>query len=244
VIIIPSKLTYDKHLVLFQSTRKGGLSKGAYASCNMSISTDDNQISVEKNREILFASLDISQNNLAEAVQTHSANIEKIDKPGIYNNCDALITDEKGLYLSIQTADCLPILIWDNSNRAIGAIHSGWWGTEKFILKKTIDGLVANYNSDVSNLNLYIGTGMTQKYFEVGQEFQSIFDSKYVCMHDSKLFMDNVMANYDQAIASGILKSNIEVSPYCSFGDEDLFYSYRRDKGVTGRNIAVIGWWQ
>ncbi len=117
-------------------------------------------------------------------------------------------------------------------------------GNGKFILKKTIDGLVANYNSDVSNLNLYIGTGMTQKYFEVGQEFQSIFDSKYVCMHDSKLFMDNVMANYDQAIASGILKSNIEVSPYCSFGDEDLFYSYRRDKGVTGRNIAVIGWWQ
>ncbi|MEJ2105542.1 MAG: peptidoglycan editing factor PgeF [Ignavibacteriaceae bacterium] len=207
---------------------------------NMSYSVGDDKKIVDVNRKRFFRELGLNEKTISYQKQVHGDSIKEAE---IYGNCgesDALITTKKNLGLAISSADCPAIFIYDPVQKVVAAVHSGWRGTEKKILKKTILQLKENFKSVPSNLVCYIGPSISQKNYKVGEEVASKFDDKFVIKSSNKFYLDLAGANFQMLINSGVNKNNIQVSILCSFEYENLLHSYRRDGLKSGRALGVI----
>lgn len=220
------------------STKQGGNSPFYN---NMSFKVGDEEQAVKNNRNKFFGSLGIDQKMLAIPQQVHSDNIWVINKPGFYKNTDGLITVTPDIYLIISTADCHSVLIYDNVNRAIGNIHSGWRGTQKKIVAKAVELMINELGSKPENLSVFIGPGISRNNFEVGSEVAEMFDSKFIETRNRKYFVDLKSHIIDQLNTLGIANNQIEAYPYCTFMMRDYLHSFRRDRGKSGRMFSVIG---
>ena len=209
----------------------------------MSTSRGDSMENISKNRQLFLDEYDISELNLAQAKQISSDGIQIVEKAGTFEDCDAMITNSSGVFLSILTADCSPILLWSNVAPVVAAVHSGWQGSELDLLGKTIEKLLNSFAISTDSLNMVIGPGLSQENFEVGPEFTDKFPDNYLKAQSNspRYQFDNNSYLRDVAISRGVPKTQIEVLDYCSFRDEELFFSHRRDKNVTGRMMSVIG---
>lgn len=209
----------------------------------MSISRGDLPLNVNQNRRLFLDALGVPESGLAQAVQISRDCVRQVETTGEYPDCDAMITSSTKVYLSILTADCTPILIWADHNPVIAAVHSGWQGSELDLLGKTIKMMITDYHVKSDSLNLVIGPGLSREYFEVGPEFRTKFPPAYLKGHQGsgKIFFDHNAYLRESAIRQGVPGHKIEILDYCSYRDEDLFFSHRRDRGITGRMISVIG---
>lgn len=244
--IAPACFRQYGDLIALQSTRNGGVSEGAYFSLNLGSNTGDEAERVHENTIRLCTALGIDAGQLVSSVQVHGTAILAAEKPGHYQGFDAIITDKKDLFLCIFTADCYPVLIYDPQHNASGAIHAGWKGSAGGIVMKTIEAMQARFNTIPEKCLAYIGTGISPQAYEVGREVALEFppDSYQHSPFrhkEEKYLLDLGMVNYRQLLASGIPPSNIERSPFCSVSNSELFYSYRRDHGNTGRMVSLIG---
>ncbi len=244
--IVPAFFRQYSDLIALQSTRNGGVSEGAYFSLNLGSNTGDEAEKVHENTLRLCAATGIDACQLVSSVQLHGTAILTAEKPGHYQGYDALITDKKDLFLCIFTADCYPVLIYDPQHNACGAVHAGWKGSAGGIVIKTIEAMQARFRTLPEECLAYIGTGISPEAYEVGREVALEFppDSyqRSPARHqEEKYLLDLGMVNYRQLLASGIPPSNIERSPFCSVRNSELFYSYRRDQGKTGRMVSLIG---
>lgn len=182
--------------------------------------------------------------------QTHGDNIVIIDhhnKNQIHANTDALITATKGIPIGVVTADCVPILIHDEENNVVAAIHSGWRGTQKEISRKTIGIMMQKFNSKPEILKVAIGPSISPSVYEVGIEVREKFlttDKNYGTFfkprENNKYLFDLWDANAYQLRKAGINTKHIYISKTCTFTQNHKFYSARRDGVETGRNAAVI----
>jgi YfiH family protein len=221
------------------STKNGG--EPPYYN-NLSKHVGDDIETVLHNRRRFCISLGIDISRLAHANQIHSANVSVIDQPGLYKECDTLITAEENLYLVISVADCLPVMIYDNQKKVIANIHSGWRGTQLGIAGAAVEKMRSRFGSLPEDMTVFIGPGISAENFEVGEEVAELFESKYVKKKNSQKYSADIkQCVYDQLTDSGILKQNIEISPYCTFSHKDYLHSYRRDRESSGRMFAVIG---
>jgi len=209
----------------------------------MSLSQGDAPEHVTLNRHRFLDKLSIPEKDLAQAVQIGRDGIAFVQTPGKYSDCDALISRTKGIFLSILTADCAPVLIWSTEEPVVAAVHSGWNGSELDILGQTIQSLIDAFNVSPRSLYLVIGPGLTQENFEVGTEFKEKFPLEYLepDPETGQFYFDNNRFLKDSAVKRGVFASHIEILDYCTYRDENLFFSHRRDKGVTGRMMSVIG---
>jgi YfiH family protein len=205
----------------------------------MSLTVGDKPEIVWENRTAFAKELGLGIEQIAFQKQIHSDIITIIDKPGTIENSDAMITSKEVIGLAISTADCTPIFIYDFQNCVIAAVHSGWRGTQKKILAKTLIKLKNDYNSKPEDLIVFAGPSISQKNYKVGEEVASLFDSKYVITESNKLYLDVLSANVDMLFDFGISKSNIEISPLCSYSDKFL-HSFRRDGEKSGRALGII----
>jgi hypothetical protein len=244
--IVPHCFHQFSQLIALQSTRTGGISNGPYSSLNLGSNTEDSAENVHLNTLRLCSAIGIDPERMVSSVQVHGTEILAADKPGRHKGFDALITDKKNLFLCIFTADCYPVLIFDPRHQAAGAVHAGWKGSAGHIVMKTIAAMQKNFNSIPGECFAWIGTGISADAYEVGLEVAREFPpenwrrSTFSEENDTYM-LDLSLANYQQLLASGIPQSNIERSRFCSFCDSDLFYSYRRDNGKTGRMVSLIG---
>ncbi|MCB0753123.1 MAG: peptidoglycan editing factor PgeF [Ignavibacteriae bacterium] len=206
---------------------------------NLSKSIGDDEKKVIENRSKFFAEFDLSLENVVIQKQTHSSIVNFVDKFVNSLEGDALITKTKNLGLAVSTADCTNIYIYDCKEKVIAAVHSGWEGTEKKILAKTIQKLKDDFNSNPQNLFIYFGPSISQQYYEVGKEFLNKFDKKYLTQNGEKYLLDLKAANKDMLLNLGVPNSQIEISEICSFENPN-FHSYRRDKKNSGRAFGVI----
>jgi len=209
----------------------------------MSTSRGDSEANVASNRKTFLKEFRISEAQLAEPLQISRDGIKIVDTPGIYANQDALITTRPGLFLRVLTADCSPILIWSLNDRVVAAVHSGWQGSELDILGQTLQLMKMKLGVDLDSLCIALGPGLTQEKFEVGPEFKEKFSSEYLLPlqgKDKYLFNNNAYLR-DTAIKQGVPADQIETLAYCSYRDDELFFSHRRDGGTTGRMMSVIG---
>lgn len=226
-----------------QSTRHGGVSSAPFDSLNMGFSTTDVPENILKNRSLFYNALTIPEKNIVLSKQTHGKEILVANVPGRHEGFDAIITDTNGLYAIISVADCTPVLVYDKKNNACAAIHAGWRGTEQQIVLHTLEKMKNEFGTKGENCLAFIGACIGYRHFEVGEEVAEKFSDQHKRFdnENKKHFVDLKSANQFQLLASGMKKENIEISSYCTIADNDKFFSYRKEKGLTGRMIAVIG---
>ena len=226
--------------IIFGLSTKSHHQKKDILNFNMSKSIGDSEEIVISNRKFLFNKLGLSLDNVIVQKQTHSDIINIVDHFEENLIGDALITKSRNLGLAISTADCTNIYLYDSENKVIAAVHSGWMGTEKRILEKTLHRLFDEFKSIPKNIYVYFGPSICQKNYEVGAEFKSRFDEKYMLPSNEKWILDLKSANKDMLLKNGITGAHIEMSEICSFENKN-YHSYRRDKDESGRALGVIG---
>lgn len=167
---------------------------------------------------------------------------------------DAMITDQAGMLLAIQTADCLPVLMIDPSRKVIAAIHAGWRGLLKRILMKTIEKMQKDYSTIPGDCLAVIGPGIGPCCYKVGEEMVHEFTKAFVggnfffrdlTQKDSNSpktrSLDLIAAAKCQLLESGVLPRSIFGYEDCTGCRTDLFFSHRAEGERTGRMMSVIG---
>ncbi|MFH1097636.1 MAG: peptidoglycan editing factor PgeF [Candidatus Desantisbacteria bacterium] len=191
--------------------------------------------------------------------QIHGNNIYKPEKRCVYPpEADALITNRKGITLSIFTADCLPIFILDPENGAIGLVHAGWRGTMSRIVQRTMEEMGKAYQTNPSSCLAGIGPGICGKCYEVGlpvveymlAEFKGFthflqqkgrrHSGKGSISINGKNLLNLSSLNKQQMLEAGVLEKNISVCEYCTAENNSLLYSYRMEGENAGRMMSVL----
>jgi YfiH family protein len=242
MLIIP-KIFDPSIIIAAQSTRLGGISPIPYESMNLGLSVKDNRENVLKNREIFFSKLGIDTDDVTKSHQVHGTEVMVVDKPCSTEGFDGLVTNKKGIYLAVSIADCTPILIHDTRNNAVAALHAGWRGTAGKIIDRAFQKMKDNYGTEGKDCKAFIGACISYDSFEVGEEVAMNFDNevKRFDHQKQKWFVDLKEANRKLLLKNGVLPQNIEMSEYCTVKNNDIFFSHRKEKGLTGRMMAVIG---
>ncbi|MDD5729719.1 MAG: peptidoglycan editing factor PgeF [Candidatus Omnitrophica bacterium] len=225
--------------IVFGSSRK---SHG-----NMSLCYGPAQDSV-KNRRVFLSELGIDYRALVCAKQVHSDKIRYVTPFDsgkgalVYDTAiedtDALITDHPGLPLSIFSADCLVVFLFDPVKRALGLVHAGWRGTKQNIAAKTVGAMQERFSVDPRHLHAMLSPAIRSCCYEVGKEIRDFFP-EYVIEREGRLYLDLAKANKNTLLASGIKEENIFDSMVCTACNNDEFYSYRKEKDSSGRMMSV-----
>jgi YfiH family protein len=216
------------------STRLGGASEGPYASLNLGILTDDDPESVVANRRRLAAELDVDAETATMAWQVHGADVVRADGRGIarpgtaLERCDGLWTDEPGRGLMLLAADCLPVaLARANGTPGLAVLHVGWRGL--------LAGIVAAGARALGGgpLRAAIGPGIGPCCYEVGDDVATLFRERSGGDVVAGRHLDLAGAAERELRAAGA--EAVERVDLCTSCEEELFFSHRRDRGVTGR---------
>jgi polyphenol oxidase len=243
MILRPQIFDQFPHVIAAQSTRKGGVSKSPYDSMNLGSMTADDIFNIEENKRLFSNGIGFEKSQIVRSKQTHGTEILTAARGGNFEGYDALITDEVNLLLCVSTADCVPILVYDDKNKSVAAIHAGWKGTCANLVTKTIAKLKSEYNASAKQVFAYIGPSIGECSFEVDEDVAKSFEKEFVRYDEikEKYFIDLKAHNKNQLLECGINEANIEVSPYDTYQRTDLFYSHRRENGLTGRMYTAIG---
>lgn len=199
-----------------------------------------------KNRQKLLKSLGLENKKIVHALQKHTNRvecIENLDNLDNLENIDGFITKSKDFVIFTYYADCLPIFILDKKQKAFGVAHSGWVGTYNEIIINLIDKMLDVFNSNLDDLIIALGIGISQEDYEVGEEFYKNFLDKFgECVNTSfkfekgKIYFDNTKLNAKFAQNRGIKQIIIDDR---GVKKADTF-SHRLDKENVGRSAAII----
>ncbi len=202
-------------------------------------------------RKELANALQVNPQNFVFPRQIHSDHIALIDNPVDFNEIqetDAIITNQPGMCICVQTADCVPLLLYDPHHRVVAAVHAGWRGTVNKIIAKTIHQMQLHFDSEPDELVTGIGPSIHLHAYEVGPDVISAVRDAFPdhrellkpSLNGEKAFFDLWNANKVLMIESGMKEEHIEIMGMCSYSHEELFYSYRRDGADTGRMVSGI----
>jgi YfiH family protein len=243
-----SSLTSFPNLEHAVFTRHGGISKGAFSSLNVRFGIGDSIENVIHNREKIAKVLTINSTQIISANQTHSDQIAFIksgenltfakNSVGELENCDALITDQEGVFIMIQVADCQALFFYDPVQKVIAGVHAGWKGLLNEIIPKTIKAMQVKFACDPQNLIVSISPSLSWRNAQF-VERETIFLHDYYKFFKKPDLVDLEAISRNQLIIAGVKASNIECSQKCTF-EEDEFFSYRRSF-ETGRFACLIG---
>jgi len=199
-------------------------------------------------REAMSQEFNIPGDKIYLPVQKHTSRIQVLESGMSPDMADAVVTARKNIFIGILVADCVPILLYDKKVEGIGAVHAGWRGTAKQILKKTIQVMQDRFCSSPCNILMAIGPSIRQCSYEVDEDVKSSVEGAtgqgdYFRREGNKYYIDLSSANRMQALSIRILPENIWQSEECTYCNPERFYSYRRSKGTQGRQGGFIGMW-
>jgi YfiH family protein len=235
------------------TTRHEGVSRPPYNSLNLGMNTQDQAFNVEGNRSILTRAFGVNQEALVSVRQVHGSDILVIDEPnedyGHFSSVesDAVITNQPGVMLGICVADCVPILLCDPEKGVVAAVHAGWQGTAAKLVVKAVAGMKSLFGSDPKGVQAAIGPSIGKCCYEVDAPVRQAFlqngvpwDPFTEARGEGTWRLDMAAANRDLLLSAGVPASGIQVSDMCVCCRKDLFFSYRRDHGDTGRQMGFI----
>ena len=227
--------------------------RGEAYSFSLALHTGEETGEIVANRRNLARQLSVDKTSVFVAAnQIHSNHVCIIDKKEMQGwermedaveDCDALVTDRENVIVTILTADCVPILLYDPVKRVVAAVHAGWKGTEGEIVVKTIDAMKRRFGSNPSDMLAGVAPAIGKCCYEVGEDVVSHFSaySDAIDRHGKKYMLDLPMINKTQMIAAGILEEHIEMSGICTACEVETFFSYRKEQGCSGRFMSMIG---
>jgi hypothetical protein len=191
----------------------------------------------------------IKSDQLVFPRQTHTncvADISNIPESDI-KETDALVTNKKEICLCVQTADCVPVLLFDPVNNVIAAIHAGWRGTVKKIVEIAVQKMVKNYGSSPKKILAAIGPSISPDIYEIGDEVvrevkKSIPNSELSLFktNSGKYHLNLWEANRQLLIKNKLQEKNIEILGECSYSKPSLYFSARKEGLQTGRMVSGI----
>lgn len=240
------------------STRMGGVSRGVYASLNLGLHVGDDPALVLENRARIMA---VFGRSLGEAVcceQVHGYKVARVgsadrgrgalDLESAIPGCDALVTDEPGVYLMSFYADCFPVYFYDPQHRAIGLAHCGWKGTMGRIAAHTLNAMQEAYGTVTAQVEVFIGPGIGPSCFIIQPDLKDKVEVELSELHDIITEAENGTITWDLPetnrqilLQAGVRAEHIKVCSICTACNTDRFYSYRREVGLTGRMAALLG---
>lgn len=208
---------------------------------------------IEKNYKSLENSLNKKFKKIIKPIQTHTNIVKVVDESNLndtFQDVDGLVTNLKDVALVVSVADCQGILLYDKKNKVIGNIHSGWKGTLNRILENAINLMIDEFNSNISDIEVFIAPSILKCCFEVDtdvalkfkEEFKDIdIDSLITYKKEiNKYYIDTVEINKQVMLKLGLKEENIVLSNICTKCNSDKIHSYRKDKDESGRNITLI----
>ncbi len=233
-------------------SRKNGVSSGIYSSLNCGFGSKDEKNNISKNLSIVTSHLGVAENSLMLMNQTHSniaLNVKNINNKDTRIMSDAIITDSKDISLGVLTADCVPILFFDEVNNVVACAHAGWKGAFNGIIENTLNSMLENYKN--SKIHIAVGPCIDADSYEVGLEFKDKFIKKNKTFEkffnnkdtnkihfDLREFVNSKFKKFQRNIES------IENVKHDTFKDAKNFFSYRRSTKIGendyGRCISVI----
>jgi len=231
-------------------SKNGGVSQGIYNSLNCGLGSEDKKKNVLNNLNIVSNKMGVNIENLFTMNQTHSNKVVVIDDTNKHIqrvNSDALVTSQKNITISVLTADCVPILIYDEVNKIIGSVHAGWKGAAGGIIENTLNEFFkVNKNGKI---NVAIGPCIGVGNYEVGREFYSKFiqlskknNNFFIETKNNKFFFN--LRKYINSKFEDLRVNHVENIDFDTFSENKKFFSFRRSRQVGekdyGRCISVI----
>jgi YfiH family protein len=253
------------------STRPGGVSDlDGEKILNLGFAEWDTSENVHENRRRFHTALSAGESKLIPLKQIHSDIVHSFEiPPDVPRRGDASATNRPGLLLSVQTADCVPVLLVDFKKRAVAAVHAGWRGTLRRIVTKAIGKMTMQFGTRPDDLIAALGPSIGGCCYQVGPEvaveYQSQFPNASQWFDELRtgeepnplqwlnmmppghqpppksVLLDLRKANRAQLLESGVPPRNIHVSDLCTACRCDLLFSYRKEGAMAGRLMAVIG---
>lgn len=212
------------------TTRRGGVSEGPYASLNLGRWTDDDADAVLRNRELLAGALGRPVEALVQGRQVHGARVERrVAAGGEPSEADGQATAVPGLAPLVLTADCLPVALV--APGAVAMLHAGWRGLAEGVLEEGVRALRELGAND--GIAAAIGPGAGGCCYEVGAEVHAAFGRP---PHRGPIDLKAIAR--ERLAAAGV--ATVHDAGLCTIcGDPALFFSHRRDGGLTGRQAGV-----
>lgn len=239
-------------------SRQGGVSAAPFESLNLSVSVPDDKVDVYANRRRAYGLFGRDTDSVVHAHLVHGTAVARVTQA---NNgtwlphSDALITNEPGCALTMNYADCAPILLYDPVQQAIGLGHAGWRGTVADVPGAMVGAMVAEFGSDPADLLAAVGPSIGPCCYEVGTD---VIDAVGAAFTDPAALLpypatngntppagqrphfDLPEANRRQLLSAGVPARQIELAGLCTACRTDLFFSHRAENGRTGRFGALL----
>ena len=241
------------------STRLGGVSRGVYESMNLSFTRGDDDAAVQENFHRFCEAIGVSAEQVVVSAQAHHTNIYNataadcgrgVTRERGYTDIDGLLTDEPGVVLCTQYADCVPLFFVDPVRRVVGTSHSGWRGTVARIGAVTVERMCRNYGCRREDILAAVGPSICQDCYEVSEEVIGLFRENFVEELWPKLFYGKENGHYQLNLweanrsifeGAGILPEHITVTDVCTACNPELLFSHRASGGKRGNLAGFLG---
>lgn len=235
------------------STRLGGVSTGELSSLNLGLGRGDSVENVMENYRILGNAVGFSLEDLVFARQTHTDIVRVVTAEnageGLYrpvaSECDGLVTNVPGVALTVFTADCTPILLWDTETGAVGAVHAGWRGTVADIVGKAVGAMRECYGSKPADIRGAIGPNIGKCCFETDEDVPHAVEQllgqeadRFILRRGGKFHVDLKGVNRYLLNRAGV--ESVDVSEACTACRPDRFWSHRVVGQKRGSMAAII----
>ncbi|KAF1084816.1 Laccase domain protein [Sporotomaculum syntrophicum] len=239
------------------TTRLGGVSPTPYGSLNLGLHVGDELRYVVANRQRICQALGANMNWLVAGEQVHGDRVVTVGAaqagrgaisiddalPGV----DALVTDEPLVLLSSYYADCVPLLFLDPMRRVIALAHAGWKGTVQNIGTKTVHHMLEMHGCLAENILAAVGPAIGACCYEVDAPVMEAVERVWPGGpiparpgQPGRWWLDLPAVNWRLLLGAGVRAENITMAGCCTACCEDLFFSYRRQDGPTGRMASLI----
>ena len=233
-------------------TRRGGVSTGAFASLNCSLSSPDDRDAVMENRGLVADALGVKRAHLAGVTQVHGTAVARVDapwEPGAGPRADAMVTARRGVALGVITADCAPVLFADFEAGVAGAAHAGWRGAVAGVIEATIEAMVA-LGARTAHIAAAVGPCIGQDSYEVAADLRDAVLARAAA--DARFFGSGRrpqrwqfdLAGYCAARLADAGVAHVAVAGVDTLAEQDRFFSHRRRTlaggGPIGHQISAI----
>lgn len=238
------------------STRLGGVSEGIYGSLNLGINRGDDAACVEENFRRFRTAIGVAAGAMTFSNQVHGdvvrtvthADVGKgLEKPIDYE-ADGLITDVPGVALTIFSADCLPILLYDPVRRVVGAVHAGWRGTALGVAARAVERMADCYGCDRLDILAAVGPGISKCCFETHEDVPNAMTESMgaSALHfievlpTGKFRVDLKGLNIQRLEHAGLRAEHISVTDHCTACMPEKYWSHRVTAWARGSQAAMI----
>ncbi|HJV36521.1 peptidoglycan editing factor PgeF [Geomonas sp.] len=235
------------------TTRHEGVSRPPYNSLNLGSNTLDSPHNVEGNRSLLARSFGTTLDRVLTVTQVHGTDLLVIDSPNqelshfLKLECDGIVTNQPGIMIAVCVADCVPILLHDPVKGVVAALHAGWQGTVGNIAGKGVEAMTKMFDCNPKEILAAIGPSIGRCCYEVDAPVRDAFQKAGIpwdlfttANGEGKWQLDLAAVNRKLLTDAGLADGQVQSTELCVCCNQELFFSYRRDDGDTGRQAGFI----